>query len=319
MRSVVLTATLLTTLWLGAPAVAVAQEPDPAPAPAPAPPPPPRESAVPRAERPERAERAQVREPEVRVRETESPGHRTPSRGDRAPMREPQPVAASGSTTPDDEQRRDGAVRRPPSDGGRGGGRANGGRPRDREDSNGGRADDSGRGDNSTAGMDRAVPRTTARQPERVYAYPDYYRNYNRYYDPWGYGGFGLGYFYYSPWGWNPNYHGYGYGPSYGYGGYGSGSYGSGSYGYGGGRYSSYGYDAGSVKLKVRPRDAEVYVDGYFAGHVDDFDGVLQSLKLDSGAYRLEIRKAGFETLHFDVRVQPERSVTFRGDMRPRP
>ena len=74
--------------------------------------------------------------------------------------------------------------------------------------------------------------------------------------DPWGYGAFGLGYFYYSPWGWDPGYYGY--------------------YGYGAPRYSAYGYDddLGSVKLKVKPRDAEVYVDGYFAGHVDDFDGI---------------------------------------------
>ena len=110
-----------------------------------------------------------------------------------------------------------------------------------------------------------------------------------------GFGAFGLGYFYYSPWGWNPGY--YGYGAPYGYG----------------------GYDIGRVKLKVKPRDAEVYVDGYFAGHVDDFDGVLQALKLDSGAYTIEVRKPGFETLRFDVRVQPDRSITFRGEMKPVP
>ena len=139
-----------------------------------------------------------------------------------------------------------------------------------------------------------------------MFRYPDYYRNYNRYYDPWGYGGFGLGYFYYSPWGWNPGYYGYPYG-SYSYGGGSS------------GRYSPYGYELGSVKLKVKPRDAQVYVDGYFAGHVDDFDGILQALQLDTGAYRIEIRKPGFETLHFDVRVLPDRSITFRGELRPIP
>jgi len=138
-----------------------------------------------------------------------------------------------------------------------------------------------------------------------VFVYPDYYRYYNRYYDPWGYGGFGLGYFYYSPWGWDPYYSGYGTG------------YGSG-YGYGP-RYGAYGYDLGSVKLKVRPRDAEVFVDGYFAGHVDDFDGILQSLKLDAGAYRIEVRKPGYQPLQFDVRVQPDRTITFRGELKPLP
>jgi hypothetical protein len=69
----------------------------------------------------------------------------------------------------------------------------------------------------------------------------------------------------------------------------------------------------------VKPRDAEVWVDGYYAGSVDDFDGIFQALRLDMGAYRIEVRKPGFETLTFDVRVQPERTITFRGEMKPLP
>ena len=165
-----------------------------------------------------------------------------------------------------------------------------------------------GGGDSPRGGpvvVDRAVPRTSVPPAvDRVYRNPHYYRNnYYPYYQPWGYGAFGLGYFYYSPWAWNPGYYGYGYGP----------------YGYAGPNIVGVGYDVGSVKLKVKPRDAEVYVDGYFAGQVDDFDGVFQALKLDSGGYSIEIRKPGFETLRFDVRVQPDRSITFRGEMKPVP
>jgi len=159
--------------------------------------------------------------------------------------------------------------------------------------------------DRGSRTRDRAVPRAEAPPSRRttiVRSYPyRYYPNYSRYYDPWGYGSFGLGYFYYSPWAWGPSYAGYGY-PGY-YPGYGG----------------AYSYDVGSVKLKVKPEDAEVWVDGYYAGTVDDFDGVFQALKLESGPYRIEIRKPGYETLTFDVRVQPERSVTFRGTMRPVP
>ena len=140
---------------------------------------------------------------------------------------------------------------------------------------------------------DRAVPRSHAPRP------PHYaYRPNHPYYDPWGYGAFGLGYFYYSPWS---------YGPSYGGGPY-------------WGHYAGpWGYDIGSVRLKVKPRDAEVFVDGYYAGIVDDFDGVFQSLKLDSGGYRIEIRKDGFEPLTFDVRVQYDRTITFRGELQRMP
>ena len=49
------------------------------------------------------------------------------------------------------------------------------------------------------------------------------------------------------------------------------------AYGYG------HGYPAGELRLQVRPPHAEVYVDGYFAGLVDDFDGVLQGLRLEEG------------------------------------
>lgn len=118
-----------------------------------------------------------------------------------------------------------------------------------------------------------------------------YYRHYARYYDPWGFGAFGLGYFYYSPWAWGPVHYPVPY------------------------SYYGVGTDIGRVRLKVQPRDAEVWVDGYYAGTVDDFDGVFQALKLDSGPYRIEVRKPGYETLTFDVRVQPDRTITFRGKM----
>jgi hypothetical protein len=39
----------------------------------------------------------------------------------------------------------------------------------------------------------------------------------------------------------------------------------------------------------MTPRHAEVFIDGYYAGLVDDFDGIFQSLKLESGPYGVEI------------------------------
>ncbi len=115
----------------------------------------------------------------------------------------------------------------------------------------------------------------------------------NRYYPYYGYSGF-YGYPYY----------GYGYGyvgyPYYG-GGY-----------YGGGNYSN----TGSVRLKVKPRDAEVLVDGYFVGSVDDFDGAFQSLHLEPGPKHIAVRSPGFETLSFDVRILPGRKTTYEANMR---
>ena len=44
--------------------------------------------------------------------------------------------------------------------------------------------------------------------------------------------------------------------------------------GYGGGYYRPWYDDLGSLRIEVKPREAQVYVDGYFAGLVDDFDGM---------------------------------------------
>jgi PEGA domain len=108
---------------------------------------------------------------------------------------------------------------------------------------------------------------------------------------PWAYGGLGFG-----------GYYGY-------YGGYEDPWFGG---------YSSYSSSAaadGALRIKVKPREASVYVDGYFAGQVDDFDGVFQRLHLGPGPHRIEIREPKYETLSFDVQIDPDHTVTYRGEL----
>jgi hypothetical protein len=69
----------------------------------------------------------------------------------------------------------------------------------------------------------------------------------------------------------------------------------------------------------VKPRDAEVRVDGYFVGTVDEFDGAFQRLNLESGPHRVEITKPGYKLLVFDVRILPDETVTYRGELEPEP
>jgi hypothetical protein len=85
--------------------------------------------------------------------------------------------------------------------------------------------------------------------------------------------------------------------------------------------YPSYasGYDFGGVRLRMRPRDAHVFVDGHYAGLVDDFDGTFQQLRLEQGGHKIEIRMPGFEDFEMDVHVQPGRTITLHEDLRPRP
>lgn len=137
--------------------------------------------------------------------------------------------------------------------------------------------------------------------------YDNYYYYPRRYY-PYGYGSFGLGYFYYDPYRWSYPYSTYGYG---------SGSY----YGrdYGSGYYGRSIFDIGELRLDVSPRHAHVYVDGYYAGVVDDYDGAFQAIKLESGAYRIDIMAPGYETLTFDVRIGPGQKIRYRGELIRRP
>ncbi len=156
-----------------------------------------------------------------------------------------------------------------------------------------------------------------------------------RYYNPFfpygfGYPGYslGLGFGFADPW-YDPfMYSGYGYG--YGYTGYGYGygnGYGNGyGGGGGGGDYSPYDYGAqdprasaepeGSIRLKVKPRDAKVYIDGYFVGVVDSFDGAFQKLSVGGGHHRVEVKADGYETAVFDVLITPEQTVTYQGDLK---
>ena len=74
---------------------------------------------------------------------------------------------------------------------------------------------------------------------------------------------------------------------------------------------------SGSVRLEVSPKDAAVYVDDYYTGTVDDFNGVFHHLTLAAGPHSIEIRKPGFETLAVEVYVQPRQSMTYRETMQP--
>ena len=198
-------------------------------------------------------------------------------------------------------------------------------RRRDRGGDRRGRDDNRGRDGDRARGYgrgDRSGPRVRVAVPARPtinvnfgnrgpYYGPSYYdrwaRSYYRWspihYAPWsviagsvGFANFGL----------------YGsIGPSYGYG--------YPAYAHGPQYPYASGYDFGGVRLRIRPRDAQVFVDGHYAGIVDDFDGTFQQLRLEQGGHKIEVRLPGFEDMEMDIHVQPGRTITLREDLRPRP
>lgn len=80
--------------------------------------------------------------------------------------------------------------------------------------------------------------------------------------------------------------------------------------------------DRAQLHIKVTPNAAKVaavFVDGFYAGIVDDFDGLFQSLRLAPGGYKLEIRMPGYEPFTLDVHIQPDRTMTVRETLRALP
>ena len=219
-------------------------------------------------------------------------------------------LAAATLGTPAFAQRRDRGARDQRQSGERAQPRQREEQPRQREDRRDARQGQDRRDDRRADRRDDRrddrrsviVPRSS-RPSYVVPSRPTYgYRSY-AYRAPYGYRPFGsLGY---RP-GWNLGlyfgrpYSAYGY-PAYGYG--------SAPYGY----YSVVpGRAYGAVRIVDAPRDAQVFVDGYYAGVVDDYDGVFQHLNLEPGVHRIAIEAPGWPPVEFDVRVVPGETITYR-------
>jgi hypothetical protein len=107
----------------------------------------------------------------------------------------------------------------------------------------------------------------------------------------------------------------------WGFGGLGFGSYYSGAFDPYYGSYPGYvsGSITGAMRLKIKPRDAQVFVDGFYAGVVDDFDGIFQRLHLDPGAHHIEVRADGYEPLNLDVLISPDQTTKYAGELTKTP
>ena len=75
--------------------------------------------------------------------------------------------------------------------------------------------------------------------------------------------------------------------------------------------------DESSLRLQVTPRETEVFVDGYFAGTVDDFDGRFQRLHIQPGEHDLTLYLDGHRKVTQQVRIPPRATFRIRYSMVP--
>lgn len=103
---------------------------------------------------------------------------------------------------------------------------------------------------------------------------------------------YGSRYGYYRPY----RHYRYGYGHRYGHG-----------YGYGP-RYRFYRGEEtlGGLDLNVRPRKAEVFVDGKYVGLAGQYDGWPTYLWLESGNHQVILHREGYETVVREIEIQAD-------------
>ena len=147
------------------------------------------------------------------------------------------------------------------------------------------------------AAQRRAVVRRAPAVRTAVVISAGYYRHY--YYRPYYYYG---GYFspFYSPFysgfyaGWYPfyaqypRYPGYYYGPAW-----------------------------ASARIDVKPREAQVYLYGYFVGVVDQFDGVFQRLDVPAGEHEISVYLQGYRTYRQKTLFRPGEGYHFKAILEP--
>lgn len=64
----------------------------------------------------------------------------------------------------------------------------------------------------------------------------------------------------------------------------------------------------GYLTFEVAPSDAEVYIDEDYRGHIDGWRG--QTIPVEPGPRRVELRAKGYMTQRFDIEVRPGDQLT---------
>ena len=75
--------------------------------------------------------------------------------------------------------------------------------------------------------------------------------------------------------------------------------------------------DTSSIKLEVTPRETEVYVDGYRAGIVDEFDGLFQRMRLGSGEHEIVLYLEGYKSVRQVLKLAGGAEFKIRHTMVP--
>ena len=81
--------------------------------------------------------------------------------------------------------------------------------------------------------------------------------------------------------------------------------------------YAYNAYPQSNIRTEVTPKDAAVYVDGYYAGRVGDFDGAFHRMHVAPGGHSITFYREGFRTVTQDVYARPDSTTKVNESMEP--
>ncbi len=73
---------------------------------------------------------------------------------------------------------------------------------------------------------------------------------------------------------------------------------------------------SGMLRFDVTPESAQVFVDSFYAGRIADIDD-QRVLTLAAGPHRIELRAQDYAPVTFDVRINPNETITYRASLEP--
>jgi hypothetical protein len=73
----------------------------------------------------------------------------------------------------------------------------------------------------------------------------------------------------------------------------------------------------GEIKLEVTPERAAVFVDGHFAGTVNQFRGAGRAMLIAPGNHHIKIGLVGYQPFETDVTLLAKQKITVKTDLAP--
>jgi hypothetical protein len=71
----------------------------------------------------------------------------------------------------------------------------------------------------------------------------------------------------------------------------------------------------GEIKLEVTPERAAVFVDGHFAGTVNQFRGAGRAMLVAPGSHHIKIDLVGYQPFETDVTLLAKQKITVKTDL----